>query len=123
LKRKKRDDSITLAGIRMYPRIGATPQERSNPQECEADLTVWNNFEGAASRDSLESSVDYSRLLADTRKIAATGEYSLVETLAYRIVRNTLQSFPVSRVRVKIRKRPASLRGQIDYVEIEVEEP
>ena len=123
MKRKKRDDSITLAGIRIYPRIGVTPQERSNPQECKADLTIWDNFEGAASQDSLESAVDYSRLLADTRKIAATGEYSLVETLAYRIVRNTLQSFPVSRARVKIRKRPASLREQIDYVEIEVEEP
>ncbi|MBN2318210.1 MAG: dihydroneopterin aldolase [Acidobacteria bacterium] len=123
MKRNKRDDSITLAGIRINPRIGVTLQERSSPQECEADLTIWDNFEGAASQDSLESSIDYSRLLALTREIASTGEYSLVETLAYKIVRNTLQSFPVSRVRVKIRKRPASLQGQINYVEVEVEEP
>ena len=87
------------------------------------DLTVWDNFEGAASQDALESSVDYSRMLADTRKIASTGEYSLVETLAYRIVRNILQSFSVTRAKVKVRKRPASLREQINYVEIEVEEP
>ena len=87
------------------------------------DLTVWDNFEGAASQDSLESSIDYSRLLAVVREIASKGEHSLVETLAYKIVRHTLQSFPVSRVRVKIRKRPVSLRDQIDYVEVEVEEP
>lgn len=100
-----------------------TLQERSNPQECETDLTIWDNFEGAASQDSLEGSIDYSRLLAVVRDIASKGEYSLVETLAYKIVRYTLQSFPVSRVRVKIRKRPVSLRDQIDYVEVEVEEP
>ncbi len=123
MKRNKRDDSITLAGIKIYPRIGVTVQERSSPQECEADLTIWDNFEAAASLDCLDNSIDYSRLLAAVREIASTGEYTLVETLAYRIVRGTLQSFPVSRVRVKIRKRPLSLQDQIDYVEVQVEEP
>ncbi|MBN2241220.1 MAG: dihydroneopterin aldolase [Acidobacteria bacterium] len=123
MKTIQRDDSITLAGIRICPRIGVTAQERSSPQECEADLTVWDNLEGAAARDSLESAVDYSRLLGNTREIAAAGEYTLVETLAYRIVRSTLESFPVSRVRVKIRKRPASLKDQLDYIEVEVAEP
>jgi dihydroneopterin aldolase len=123
LKQDKRDDSITLAGIRIHPRLGVTSEERSSPQECEADLTVWDNFEGAASSDSLDSSIDYARLLAETQKIASTGEYALVETLAYRIVRRTLESFPVNRVRIKIRKRPESLQGQINYVEVEVAEP
>ena len=123
MKRNKQDDSITLAGIKIYPRIGVTSQERSTPQECEADLTIWDNFEAAASRDCLDNSIDYSRLLAAVRAIASAGEYSLVETLAYRIVRGTLQSFPVNRVRVKIRKRPLSLQDQIDYVEVQVEEP
>ena len=123
MKRNKREDSITLAGIRIYPRIGVTIEERSSPQECEADLTIWDNLEGAASQDSLESSIDYSRLVDVTRKIASTGEYFLVETLAYKVLRNILQSFPVSRVRVKVRKRPVSLQDQINYVEVEVEEP
>lgn len=111
-----------MAGIRIYPKIGVTVQERSSPQECEADLTIWDNFEDAALQDSLESSVDYSRLLTVTRELASRGEYSLVETLAYKIVRSILQSFPVSRARIRIRKRPVSLRDQIDYIEVEVEE-
>jgi dihydroneopterin aldolase len=116
-------NQITLAGIKLNPRIGTSPEERSDPQECEADLTLWGDFEAAASTDSLNESIDYCQVLLLLRQTAGTGEYNLVETLAYRIVRAVLQAFPVSRVRIKLRKRPASLVNQIDFVEVEVEEP
>jgi len=122
LSRKKREDRITIAGIKISPRIGVTPEERSIPQKCEADLTIEDNFEAAAAQDSLDSSIDYSALLSLVRKTAHNGEFSLLETLAYRIVRLVLQEFPVKRARVKIRKRPAGLMDQIDYVEVEGEE-
>jgi dihydroneopterin aldolase len=111
-----------LAGIRIYPRIGTTPEERSSPQECHADLVIWGDFEAAASTDCLDKSVDYTRVLATIQQISMAQEYNLVETLAYRIVRKLLQEFPISRVSVKVRKRPENLRGQIDFVEVEVEE-
>ena len=123
LKPKKQSDRITLAGIKIYPRIGITREERAEPQECEADVTIWDNFEAAASQDLLEHSIDYCRLLEAVQKTASAGEYSLVETLAYKTVRNILQEFPVDRAKIKIRKRPVSLQDQIDYIEIEVEEP
>lgn len=122
MSKKKRDDRITLAGIKLSPRIGVTAEERSAPQACEADLTIEDNFEGAAARDSLDGSIDYSAVLSVVRKTAHTGEFSLLETLAYRIVRLILQEFPVKRASIKIRKRPAGLIDQIDYVEVEVEE-
>jgi len=123
LTQKKHEDRITLDGIKICPHIGVTIEERSKPQECEADLSIWDNFAGAASQDSIESSIDYCRLLEVVQKTAATGEFTLVETLAYKIVRKILQEFPVDRARVKIRKRPVSLQDKINYVEIEVEEP
>jgi len=117
-----RQDRITLNGIRIYPRIGTTPEERSSPQECRADLAVWGDFEAAASTDSLEKSVDYTKVLSTVQQISTAQEYNLVEALAYRIVRKVLQEFPVSRVSVKVRKRPETLRGRVDFVEVEVEE-
>jgi dihydroneopterin aldolase len=121
--RKKRDDKITLSGIRIYPRLGVTAEERAAPQRCDTDLTVEGIFEDAASLDSLENSIDYSRVLAKVREVAHEGEYSLVETLAYRIVRTVLSEFPVRSVSVKVRKKPASLQDQLDFVEVDVEEP
>jgi dihydroneopterin aldolase len=120
--RNIREDKITVSGVKIKPRIGTTPEERETPQECEADLTIWGDFEGAAAMDSLENSIDYCRVLETVQKAAGSRAYNLLETLAYRIVRSVLQDFPVSRARVKLRKRPAALLGKIDFVEVEVEE-
>jgi len=120
--RKTREDQITLAGIKLNPHIGTTPEERANPQECLADLTIWGDFEGAAAMDSLDGSIDYCQVLAAVQQVALSHEYNLLETLAYETVRRVLQDFPISRARIKLRKRPEVLRGEIDYVEVQVEE-
>jgi 7,8-dihydroneopterin aldolase/epimerase/oxygenase len=108
--------------VKIFSRIGTTPEERSSPQECNADLALWGDFEAAASTDSLDKSVDYTRVLTLVTNTALAQEYHLVETLAYAIVRNVLRAFPLDRVRIKLRKRPASLINQLDFVEIEIEE-
>jgi dihydroneopterin aldolase len=113
---------MTLAGIRLYPHLGVTAEERSVAQECQADLTLWSNFEAAAATDDLDQSIDYCQILSVVRKVAGIHEYVLLETLAYGIVRSVLQSFPVARARVLLRKRPSSLSDDLDYVEVEVEE-
>jgi dihydroneopterin aldolase len=120
---KSRQDQITLAGIKLYPHIGTSAEEKSAEQECQADLTVWGDFEAAAATDELDQSIDYCQVLLSVQETAGAREYNLLETLAYKIVRNVLQDFPVSKARIKLRKRPAGLMDQIDFVEVEVEEP
>jgi len=122
LATKTRSDRITLAGVTIHPRLGTTPEERQAPQECVGDLTLWLDLEAAAATDSLDRSVDYSRVLAAMQATAVAREYNLLEALAYAIVRGVLRGFPVNRVGLRLRKRPAGLRGQVDFVEVEVEE-
>ncbi len=119
---RSRQDRITLSCIRLFPRIGITDAERKLPQGCEADVTVWGDFEAAASTDAIDKAVDYSRVLAKVVEVAGGREYNLLETLAYRLAREVLQAFPAQRVAVRVRKRPASLAGQLDHVEVEVEQ-
>lgn len=119
---KESQDKITLAGVKLLVHIGTSEDERRTRQECSADLTVWADLEAASATDSLEKSIDYSQILKTMQRIAGNVEYNLIETLAYRIVRSVLQSFPVSRVRIKLRKRPTALAAQLDFVEVEVEE-
>jgi dihydroneopterin aldolase len=120
---KNWQDQIKLAGIKIYPRIGTDVEERSAAQECQADLTLWGDFEAAAATDALDMSIDYCQVLLAVQETANAREYNLMEALAYRIVRTILQGFPVNRVKVKLRKCPASLVDQIAYVEVEVQEP
>jgi dihydroneopterin aldolase len=116
------EDRITLKGVRLNPRIGVTPGERRFPQLCRADITIWGDFESAASTDSLDKALDYTKLLQKALETARAEEFNLLETLAYRLARSILSSFPAQRVNVRIRKHPASLVEQLDFIEVEVEE-
>ena len=117
-----REDRITLAGVKLRPRIGVTPGERRHPQHCEADITLWGDFGSAAETDSLDKAVDYSRVLKAIDATAHRREYNLIETLAHGIARDILENFPIRRVEVRLRKRPASLQGKIEFVEVSLEE-
>ncbi len=116
------EDSLTLSGVRLRPRIGVTPGERRLPQPCQADVTIWGDFEAAAATDALDKASDYCRILAKVVETAHAREYNLLEALTYRIAREVLQAFPAKRVRVRVRKRPAALLESLDFIEVEVEE-
>ncbi len=119
----RREDRITLAGIKIRPRIGVTPGERRLPQPCQADVVVYGDFEAAASTDALDRAINYSRVLSTVQETAVAKEYNLLETLAYSLGRAILQAFPAHRVKVRVRKRPMSLVEKIDYIEVEIEQP
>jgi len=120
---RSREDRITVSGVRLRPRIGVTPGERRMPQPCQADVEVWGDFEAAASTDSLDKAVNYSRIVERVIETAHAREFNLLETLGYTIAREVLRAFPAQRVRVRVRKRPESLIEKLDFVEVEVQEP
>jgi 7,8-dihydroneopterin aldolase/epimerase/oxygenase len=119
---RAREDRITLSAVKLKPRIGVTAGERRMPQECEADVTVMGDFEVAASTDLLDRAINYSSVLDTVLKTAHEQEFNLIETLAYRIARTVLQSYPARRVNVRVRKRPARLVDRVDHIEVEIDE-
>lgn len=115
------EQRITLARVKLRPRIGVTPGERRQPQQCDADVTLWGDFESSAHTDSLDKAVDYGAVLAAVLDVAHAREYNLIESLAHAIARRVLSAFPVRRVGVRLRKYPASLAAGLDSVEVEFE--
>lgn len=122
MNRRSHTAKIVLAGIQIKACIGANASERSTPQDCDADVVVWGDFEAAAFTDDLSKAIDYTKILEKVLETAGCRKYCLLETLAQSITRALLQSFPVSKVAVKIRKRPAALADKLDYVQVELEE-
>jgi 7,8-dihydroneopterin aldolase/epimerase/oxygenase len=114
-------DKVLLSGIRIRPHLGVDASERNMAQDCDADVAIWGNCESGVSTDDLSKALDYTQILAKVLEIADCREYVLLETLAYSITKGVLQAFPVAKVSVKVRKRPASLAGKLDYVEVEIE--
>ena len=121
MEHKKHADRITLSGVKIYPCIGVTAEERVSPQECHLDLRISGDFKAAAETDSLDQSIDYCQILAAIQETVSGREYQLLETLAYAIIQRVMENFPVAQTRIKIRKRPAILLDQLDYVEVEIE--
>jgi dihydroneopterin aldolase len=121
LKSDKQPDRLKLSGIKIFPRIGVTPEERAASQECRADVVIIGDWFGAADTDDLAHSIDYCLVIEKVRAVAAMREYVLLETLAYKIMQRLLADFPVGSVNVRVRKRPAVLRDLLGFVEIEVE--
>ena len=113
---------MKLSGIKIFPRIGVTKEERAAPQECQADVVIGGDWSSAAATDDLACSIDYCLVLEKVREAAAAREYALLETLAHVIAQSVLADFPVESVKVSVRKRPVVLRDMLDFVEIEVEE-
>jgi dihydroneopterin aldolase len=120
VRTEKPADRLRLAGIKIFPRIGVSPQERAMPQECQADLEILGDWAAAASSDDLGLSIDYCLVLDRVRETAVAREYILLEALAYAISERVLADFPVAGVGVKVRKRPVVLREKLDFVEVEV---
>ena len=116
-----RMDRLKLSGIRIFPRIGVTAEERAAQQECRADVVLGGDWSSAAATDALTDSIDYCLVLEKVRTVAAAREYALLETLSHSIAQSVLADFPVESVKVRVRKRPAVLRALLDFVEIEVE--
>jgi dihydroneopterin aldolase len=120
-KSGRRPDRLKLSGIRIFPRIGVTPEERAVPQECRADVVICGDWSPAAVTDDLADSIDYCMVLEKVRVTAAAREYVLLETLAHAITQSVSVDFPAGSVNVKVRKHPAVLLDLLDFVEMEVE--
>jgi dihydroneopterin aldolase len=122
LKPDRRPDKLKLSGIKIFPHIGVTPEERAAPQECQADIVISGDWSGAAAADDISCSIDYCLIVEKVRAAAAARQYALLETLAYAIMKSVLSDFPIGNVNVRVRKHPAVLRDLLDFVEVEVEE-
>ena len=122
MRHEKQPDKLKLSGIKIFPRIGTTPEERAVPQECQANVVIGGDWSAAAATDDFTRAIDYCLIVEKVRAVAAGREYALLETLAHVIKQNVLSDFPVETVNVSVRKRPAVLRDLLDFVEIEVEE-
>jgi 7,8-dihydroneopterin aldolase/epimerase/oxygenase len=115
---------MTVANIRLSPKIGVTPGERRLPQFVSADVSLFGDFSSAAESDQLDKTVNYSRVVEAVEAVASARPYNLIEALAYQIGRMVLEVFPVAtQVTVRVRKIPKSLAEKADYVEVETHLP
>jgi dihydroneopterin aldolase len=106
-------DRIFVDNLRVPCRVGLTPAERGEPQEIVVDVSIFLSLARAARGDEVKDSVNYRDVKERISAFATGRKFSLLETVAEGIAGALLDSFPVERVSVKVRKAKYSKEPSI----------
>ncbi|HKH88136.1 MAG TPA: dihydroneopterin aldolase, partial [Acidimicrobiales bacterium] len=108
--------SIEIRGLQALGRHGVLPEEQARAQPFEVDITIETHLAPAARTDDLESTVDYSTVIAAVVQIIETRQFALLETLASTIAENVLGRRGVEAVTVEVRKMRPPVAAQVAWV-------
>lgn len=97
-------DIIFIRELRVETIIGVHPWERESRRTLLVDLELAADIRLAATTDRLDQTVDYQAVAQHISELAADNDSQLVETLAERIAGQLLQEFPISWLRLTLRK-------------------
>jgi dihydroneopterin aldolase/2-amino-4-hydroxy-6-hydroxymethyldihydropteridine diphosphokinase len=97
---------LILSGLTAFGYHGNNPAERKLGQTFTADLEVTVDTRKAALTDRIEDTISYPLLEKTARQVLEGEPANLLETVAERIATAILEHRQVSRVTVRVSKRP-----------------
>ena len=112
--------AIEVRGLELRGFHGALEEEQREGQRFVFDVTLVAHDAGVRS-DQLADTVDYTAVVARIREISDGRRFNLIEALAATIADDLLQRFPVSRVRVRVRKPEVKLDAPAEFTAATVE--
>lgn len=105
---------LVIERLEFQGHCGVTAKERQVPQPIAVDLELdypAHALETAAQSGDITQAVDYAKVADRVLEVATGQHFRLVETLAERLVTLLLAEFPVSRVRLWVRKTAPPLKA------------
>lgn len=102
--------SIIIKDIQLNAYCGVTESERSQPQPILVDLTVRCPNEAAFQSDQLSDTIDYSAITQCIQDIGARHRYTLLEKLTEDACQILFQQFPLTHLKIWVRKIRAPIQ-------------
>lgn len=113
--------TIQLLAIELIGFHGVLEEERRDGQRFLVDAELDYADETAATSDRIEDAVDYRDVVATVVEVSDGMSYRLLEAFATAVADALLARFPVSRVRVRVRKPDVVLPRPVDHAAVIVE--
>jgi len=110
---------VELYGLEVFGYHGVLEAEQREGQSFLYDVELEVG-DGALS-DRIEDALDYREVAALVREVSDGRRFDLIEALAAAVADALVARFPVERVRVRVRKRPAGL--PVEYSAASVARP
>lgn len=114
------NDSIRLVGLSFYGYHGVTAAEKETGRVFEVDCEIETDLSSAGKTDKLADTIDYGKVYGLIRATVEGTAFALLEGLAQHLAARLLDSFPVARVTLRIRKLHPPLAGQVRYIEVAI---
>jgi len=111
------EHSIEIKNLQTVARVGVTDAERMEMQKISICLRLMPDYTLSSLSDDINRAVDYQAVSQGVIKLAASGERSLIETLAEDIAVMLLDQFNLRAVVVEIRK---FILPETDYVAVKL---
>jgi len=105
---------IEVRGLELLGFHGALAEEQRAGQRFVFDVRLVAHDAGVRS-DQLVDTVDYTAVVTRIREINAGQRFNLIEALAAAIADDLMERFPVSSVRVRVRKPQVQLGASVEY--------
>ncbi len=114
------DVLIEIQGLELQGYHGVLEHERRDGQPFVFDI-VLNAHDAGVRSDKLHDTVDYTEVVECVRVVSQAARYNLIEALAAAVAEALLDRFPVSRVRVRVRKPSVELDAPVDWTAATIE--
>jgi 7,8-dihydroneopterin aldolase/epimerase/oxygenase len=111
---------IDVEGLELTGFHGALDVEKERGQRFLFDVQLVAHDAGVRS-DQLADTVDYTQVVARVRAVNQRERFNLIEALAAAIAEDLLDHFPVSRVRVRVRKPEVKLDAPVEWTAATIE--
>jgi len=113
--------TIELYGIALHGFHGVLEEERRDGQRFLVDVELDLEHEQAARSDRIEDAVDYRGIVVRVKQISDSRPYHLLEAFAAAIADALVAEWPVTAVRVRVRKPEVVLDPPVEYAAVFVE--
>ncbi len=115
---------LVIERLEFQGHVGVTPDERKQTQPIGVDVELHYpdaSFDAAAAAEDLSRTVDYARVAQRLVEVATGRAYHLMETLAEGLTGMLFAEFPVSGVRLWVRKLKPPVNDVRGSVGVQVE--
>jgi dihydroneopterin aldolase len=114
------DVLIEIVGLELRGFHGVLAREKEMGQQFIFDVTLHAHDAGVRS-DKLQDTVDYTAVAECVRGVSESARFNLIEALAAAVADALLDRFPVSRVRVRVRKPEVALDLPVEFTAATIE--
>ena len=111
-------DYVSIRDLSVAAVIGVHPWEREIEQALVFHVDMASDVGRAAATDDLGDALDYSAVAEVIAAVVREGKFQLIETAADRVAERLLGSFPITHLRLELRK-PIADGGYTAVITIE----